>query len=583
MKGEVRKQVIEEAKHTVAESFAHLRRLGLEPTLNVCSDQNIAELLTQHPSRMAFGMFTYIFADGQGAIRRGRNEMGYAVGEELASGFFELIGGQPRCSIIHDAFTYRICGVPLEDYFEGFVSRYLARIQEDTSLANYPEIVLYEQNPSLGFLVELFGPKKGARYHRCYEEFFRGIRVFEKRVIADFRGRLEPEFLCYIKREQETVRSFEEFDLPEVLATVQRYLDHLRMVSCVTFVKIARLGFFAYARLKRKLESEFGPDEGRKLLDKLTSGLSDDPSLHFNVVLAKLRDGAIPTESVLTEFGHLGPNELEIAGPRYREVPDLVERYATQIVGHPEEELAERVAESRRAEDRVLTQVDSSEREEILQDIESARLYLAVREKQKFYYLMEYDLIRKLLLQAERLLNLKDGQIFLLDPRELGGLLEHPGKTLALIEERHSRESALHRLEIPAVLFTDRLDAIRYPLYEEGVSELHGIGVTSESSIGEAVVVLDPRDERSIQKIRDGSILIAPTTDPTWAPLIASVGKGGGLVTEVGGPLAHGAIVARELGIAAVLNIAGITKIVKDGDLLEVDGPKGTVSILRRS
>jgi len=580
MKAHIRRYVIGKTQSIVRESFAHLKTLGLRPTLDVYSDQNIAELLTQHPSRMAFGIFTYIFADDDGAIRRGRNEMDYAIDEELAQGFFELVGGQPRCSIIHDAFTYRIKGIPLGDYFEGFVKLYLSRIREDLSLANYPEIVLYEQNPSLKFLVELFGSEKGSDYYRYYEEFFQGIRLFEKSVIAEFRKRLEPEFLLYINKERQQTQRLEELNLAGAIAAIQRHLEHLRTVSCVTFVKVARLGFFAYARLKRKLEQRFGTEEGRQLLDKVTSGLEDAPSLRFNMALARLRDGVIQTTNVLNEFGHLGPNELEIATPRYHETPDLMKQYADRIVGRHEEEFSESRTESRRTQRHILACFSPHERGNLLKDIETARLYLAMREKQKYYFLMEYDLIRQLLLRTERLLKLEEGDIFLLDPRELKGFLENTKKTLETIGERKGMETGLRQLEVPPVFFTDQLGRILDSVIKKGAQELQGIGVTSEVATGKAVIVLDPSDKEAIQRIRQGSILVAPTTDPTWAPLIASIGKKGGLITEVGGPLAHGAIVARELGIAAVLNVANATKIIKEGDLVKVDGKEGKVYIL---
>jgi hypothetical protein len=70
-----------------------LRGLGVVTSGDVLSDQNVAELLTQHPCRMAFGLFTFIFAHGDGAVRIGRNQMGYEIGSELDTGFFHLVWG----------------------------------------------------------------------------------------------------------------------------------------------------------------------------------------------------------------------------------------------------------------------------------------------------------------------------------------------------------------------------------------------------------------------------------------------------------------------------------------------------------
>jgi pyruvate,water dikinase len=71
-----------------------------------------------------------------------------------------------------------------------------------------------------------------------------------------------------------------------------------------------------------------------------------------------------------------------------------------------------------------------------------------------------------------------------------------------------------------------------------------------------------------------GAILVAPSTDPSWTPLFL---KAGALVMETGGYISHGAIVAREFGIPAVVNLPGILARIRTGDVLEVDGTRGIV------
>jgi len=73
---------------------------------------------------------------------------------------------------------------------------------------------------------------------------------------------------------------------------------------------------------------------------------------------------------------------------------------------------------------------------------------------------------------------------------------------------------------------------------------------------------------------------VAPTTDPGWSPLFL---RAAALVTESSGYLSHGAIVAREYGLPAVVNVPGILKLLKDGELLRVNGDEGTVTINRSS
>jgi phosphoenolpyruvate synthase/pyruvate phosphate dikinase len=77
-----------------------------------------------------------------------------------------------------------------------------------------------------------------------------------------------------------------------------------------------------------------------------------------------------------------------------------------------------------------------------------------------------------------------------------------------------------------------------------------------------------------------GDILIAHTTDPSWASLMFMAGA---LVVDIGGQLSHAAVVARELGIPCVMNTLDGTRLVHDGDRLRIDGAAGTVEILKRA
>ena len=84
------------------------------------------------------------------------------------------------------------------------------------------------------------------------------------------------------------------------------------------------------------------------------------------------------------------------------------------------------------------------------------------------------------------------------------------------------------------------------------------------------------RGPEEFGKLRKNDILVAPITNPVWTPLFAIAGA---VVTEVGGILSHGAIVAREYGIPAVLSVGGATSLVSDGQMITVNGNKGIVSL----
>jgi pyruvate,water dikinase len=100
-----------------------------------------------------------------------------------------------------------------------------------------------------------------------------------------------------------------------------------------------------------------------------------------------------------------------------------------------------------------------------------------------------------------------------------------------------------------------------------------GAGVSSGRARGTARVIRHPSEGARLQP---GNILVAPSTDPAWTPLFL---RASAVVMEVGGYLSHGAIVAREYGLPAVVNVAGAVSTVQDGQILTVDGDAGEVIV----
>ena len=103
---------------------------------------------------------------------------------------------------------------------------------------------------------------------------------------------------------------------------------------------------------------------------------------------------------------------------------------------------------------------------------------------------------------------------------------------------------------------------------------LYGLPSSAGRVIGSARVLRLPQEGARLQP---GDILVAPSTDPGWTPLFLLAS---GLVMETGGYLSHGAIVAREYGIPAVLNVAAATSCIPDGSTVILDGAAGTVQVV---
>jgi pyruvate,water dikinase len=140
--------------------------------------------------------------------------------------------------------------------------------------------------------------------------------------------------------------------------------------------------------------------------------------------------------------------------------------------------------------------------------------------------------------------------------------------------ESYARE--LGRKRVPAIFLSDGTE----PVVDEdrsaagdGSGALAGTGASPGKARGRARVLLEPAGAR----IEPGEVLVAPSTDPGWTPLFLTAG---GLVMEKGGVMSHGAVVAREYGIPAVVGVAGATSRITSGQEVEIDGASGRVIVL---
>jgi pyruvate,water dikinase len=144
-----------------------------------------------------------------------------------------------------------------------------------------------------------------------------------------------------------------------------------------------------------------------------------------------------------------------------------------------------------------------------------------------------------------------------------------------IVERRRREYEWSSRLQVPKVQ-EGVARVIDAPAVAATGGEHTGIPVSPGVVEGRACVVLDPNDA----VLQPGDILVAPVTDVAWTPLFL---RAAGLVVEVGGPLSHGSIVAREYGIPAVTAVAGATRDIRTGDIIRIDGSRGTVAVLTRT
>jgi pyruvate,water dikinase len=144
---------------------------------------------------------------------------------------------------------------------------------------------------------------------------------------------------------------------------------------------------------------------------------------------------------------------------------------------------------------------------------------------------------------------------------------------------RRNRWSDLQRLSLPEVIDAGQLDNLGQSCTVDAArsaAKLAGTGLSPGAVDGSAYVALSPDH---LGQLPSECILVCPSTDPGWTPLFLSAR---GLVMERGGVLSHGAIVARDFGIPAVV-CAGATQAIRSGDRIRVDGSRGNVHILEKA
>jgi len=184
---------------------------------------------------------------------------------------------------------------------------------------------------------------------------------------------------------------------------------------------------------------------------------------------------------------------------------------------------------------------------------------------------------RRLLLElgrrwSERGLIAEPDDIFFVRLDELEEMAQSPRSMREVVEARQAEFEANKGRPWPDIIRgSEEIYAEAAVPAEAAEGQLQGVASSPGVVTGVARVIRGPEE---FGKLKNGDILVAPLTNPVWTPLFAMAG---GVVTEVGGILSHGAIVAREYGIPAVMSIAGATKRVHEGQTITVDGNKGVV------
>jgi len=362
-------------------------------------------------------------------------------------------------------------------------------------------------------------------------------------------------------------------------------------------------------------------------VDELASAIAAprhrDMTLQSNIDLFALAQGRLELSQWLDRYGYRAAGEFDLAKPRWREQSEQVLAMAGRLHGGADPEQLHRAHLDRTQAqvESLSARLDAATRRQFDDLLSLARRYLAFREDGKHYLMLGYDLLRDLALEAGRRLGVGQDVFFLTDAevkqaikggtavsavrptgvppvcgarddgrdcsendnshnkthgqdgRDTHGRDAHatPQAAWADAIARRKREYQAHsRLSLPRIIDAAAVETLGCSAPPASADSYQALPISPGQADGPAWIVRSPTQA---EQRPPGYVLVCPSTDPAWAPLFVNAAA---LILECGGSLSHGAIVAREMGIPAVV-LPQATRMLQQGEEVGVDGRHGQV------
>jgi pyruvate,water dikinase len=317
--------------------------------------------------------------------------------------------------------------------------------------------------------------------------------------------------------------------------------------------------------------------------------VDDETFLDALPALAGGREARDAIQAFLGKYGMRCAGEIDITRPRWSERPSTLVPLILGNVRNFEPGAAERRFEqgrrnAERMEQDLLTRLRAlpdgePKAEETKRMIDRVRTFAGYREYPKYHMISRYFVYKLALLKdADRLVRagvLADREdIFYLTFAELHEVERTNHADDQLIQARKDAFRSYQAFTPPRVLTSDgEAVAGTYRRDDVPAGALTGLPVSAGTVEGRARVVLDMAEA----DLGPGDILVTAYTDPSWTPAFVAIK---GLVTEVGGLMTHGAVIAREYGLPAVVGVEHATELIGDGQRIRVHGTDGYIEIL---
>ncbi|MDE0010529.1 MAG: PEP-utilizing enzyme [Candidatus Poribacteria bacterium] len=576
-------EAAEEVAENLRQGEIHLLKIYADAHGTVWCHHNIAEVLPA-PQPMTWSIIRK-FMSGSGGLGKAYRSLGFYPSKRVDSeGILDLVCGRIYVNLNREA----------ELHFDGFPFAHdFNALKQNPQQAMYAQAVTDITRSTTSFWLKLplhvvRMSKAEMRLRQCRSDF---DQVLTTQVFPAFQSEVEAEWDI----------SYSNLSDTELVGKFRTWCTKTLDDFAPKALTATLLAGFSLQRLEGALQKCVDETAAKSIASRLISGLSGNLTVETNDKLQQVALRDLSLTDFLKDYGHRAVDEFELAQPRWREdatyLEQIVESFRrgevtspTQTDGetlkkHPsknplrhslsKEDRAEQQMEQRESAEVELVELvknKSGLRKQIESELEFTRRYMPFRETAKFYLMLGYEQIRRALIELDCRYALEGG-IFYLVPDELRQLIN--GKAFNdIIATRKMERELLLQIEVPDVIFSDSLEQIGTPMTPDTAETYRGVSVSAGVATGKARVLLTPADVHPSDR---DYILVCPSTDPAWTPLFLHAA---GLVMERGGILSHGAVVAREYGVPAVVNIPNATRHIADGQLIQIDGNAGTVSIL---
>ncbi|MCC2338170.1 phosphoenolpyruvate synthase [Bacillus tropicus] len=294
-------------------------------------------------------------------------------------------------------------------------------------------------------------------------------------------------------------------------------------------------------------------------------------------------------DAFLNKYGMRCSGEIDITKTRWSEkpttiIPMILNNIRDFEYGASKRKFEEGLQEALKKEEELVDRLqhlpDGKQKvEETKRMIRNIRNFIGYREYPKYGMINRYFIYKQALLkEAEQLVQSgvihEVDDIYYLTFEELHEVVRTKKLNYDLIHKQKNDYKLYEKLTPPRIMTSDgEIITGKYKRENLPVDAIAGLPVSSGLVEGRARVILNMEDAN----LEEGDILVTAFTDPGWTPLFVSIK---GLVTEVGGLMTHGAVIAREYGLPAVVGVENATKLIKDGQRIRVHGTEGYIEVL---